>query len=218
MRPWLSWTLLCCLVLALILVPFALWEDAITAFSARLLTPAAGRASVTVLVVLLLASDVVLPVPSSFVSAGAVALLGATTGGISIVLGMSAGSWLGYFIGRWGGEPVAARVAGPGELERAARLMARHGGWVLLVCRGVPVLAEASTLFAGATRLAPWRFGVATTLGNAGLACAYALIGVLGLSGTWALLAPFAFGVAVPGLVMLGLRAWTRDPSNSQRF
>jgi uncharacterized membrane protein YdjX (TVP38/TMEM64 family) len=210
MKPWLRWTLLSCLVLALILVPFALWEDSVTAFSARLLSPTAGRAALAVLVVLLLASDVLLPVPSSFVSAGAVALLGALPGGLAIALGMTLGGWLGYFIGRWGGEPLAARVAGPEQLERARGLMTKHGRWLLLVCRGVPVLAEASTLLAGATRVSPLAFAIVTTLGNLGLACAYALIGVMDLSGPTALLAPFAFGVAVPGAVMLALGALTR--------
>jgi membrane protein DedA with SNARE-associated domain len=210
MKPWLRWTLLTGLVLALILVPFALWEERITAFSARLLAPSAGRAAVTAVVVLLLASDVLLPVPSSFVSAGAVSLLGATSGGVAIALGMTLGAWLGYAIGRFGGEPLAARVAGPNELERARKLMTTHGSWLLLVCRGVPVLAEASTLLAGTARQNPLSFGVATTLGNVGLACAYAAIGLLDLSGVAALLAPFLFGVAVPGAVMLGLRALTQ--------
>lgn len=210
MKPWLRWTALACLVLALILVPFALWEDSVAAFSARLLTPAAGRAALSVLVVVLLATDVLLPVPSSFVSAGAVSLLGALTGGTAIALGMTLGGFLGYLIGRWGGEPLAARVAGPEQLERARALMARHGSWLLLVCRGVPVLAEASTLLAGAARVSVLRFALATILGNVGLACAYASVGALSLSGPRALLAPFVLGVAVPGAVMLALRALTR--------
>jgi len=210
MKPWQRWLALTLLVLAAILIPFALWEEPITAFCTRLLTPAAGRATVALVVVLLLAGDVVLPIPSSFVSAGAVALLGAAQGGLTIALGMTVAAWLGYGIGRWGGEPLARRMAGPSELERAERMMERYGSWVVLVCRGVPVLAEASTLLAGATRANPWRFLLVTALGNAGLSCAYALIGVLDLRGGWALLAPFAFGVAVPGLAILLLRPLTR--------
>lgn len=210
MPPWLRWTALTCLVLALILVPFALWEEPITALSARLLAPTAGRAVVATLVVLLLAADVLLPIPSSFVSAGAVAMLGALTGATVIALGMTLGGWLGYGLGRFGGEPLATRVAGAAELARAQRLMQRHGSWLVLAFRGVPVLAETTTLLAGATRLSPVRFGLATTLGNVGLACAYASIGALSLSGTAALLAPFVLGVAVPGAALLALRALTR--------
>jgi uncharacterized membrane protein YdjX (TVP38/TMEM64 family) len=209
-KPWLRWTALTGLVLALILVPFALWEEPINAWSAQLLTPVAGRATVALLVVLLLAGDVVLPIPSSFVSAGAVALLGAWEGGITVAFGMTVAAWLGYGIGRLGGEPLARRMAGADELTRARRMMDRYGNWVVLVCRGVPVLAEASTLLAGATRVNGWRFLLVTTLGNAGLSCAYALIGVLDLRGAWALVAPFAFGIAVPALAMLLLRPLTR--------
>lgn len=210
MKPWLRWTALTGVVLALILIPFALWEEPINAWSAQLLTPVAGRATVALVIVLLLAGDVVLPIPSSFVSAAAVALLGAWEGGLTIAFGMTIAAWLGYGIGRFGGEPLARRMAGPSELERARRMMDRYGNWVVLVCRGVPVLAEASTLLAGATRVNGWRFLLVTTLGNAGLSCAYALIGVLDLRGAWALLAPFAFGIAVPGLAMLLLRPLTR--------
>src|SRR5688572_23974899 len=105
MKPWLRWTILSCLVLSLILVPFALWEESIQAWAARLLTPAAGRATLAALVIFLLASDVLLPIPSSFVSAGAIALLGALQGGVTIFAGMTAAAWLGYALGRFGGEP-----------------------------------------------------------------------------------------------------------------
>ncbi|HYJ08763.1 MAG TPA: VTT domain-containing protein [Polyangiaceae bacterium] len=207
MRPWLRWIALTCLVLLSILVPFALWEDEVTAFSVRLLARPTGRALLSATVVVLLGSDILLPIPSSFVSAGAVALLGAGWGGASIAMGMTIGSWVGYGLGRWGGEPLARRMAGPAELERARRMMQRFGSWVLLVCRGVPVLAEASALLAGATRLDPMRFGLVTGLGNVGLALAYALITLLDLTGYAAWLAPFAFGIALPALLLLSLRA-----------
>jgi membrane protein DedA with SNARE-associated domain len=68
------------------------------------------------------------------------------------------------------------------------------------------VLAEASILLAGATRMNAWRFAMITTLGNVGLSAAYASIALLDLTGTSALVAPFALGVVVPGVAMLALR------------
>ncbi len=206
MRAWLGWVSLASLVLVLILVPFALWEESLSVWAAELLRPTAGRAALAAMIVLLLASDLLLPIPSSFVSAGAVSLLGALEGGAAIAIGMTLGAWLGYAVGRAGGEPLARRVAGPAELERARLLMARYGAWILLVSRGVPVLAEASTLLAGATRLRAGRFATVTTLGNVGVSLAYASIAALELSGVSALLAPFAFGILVPGVAMLALR------------
>lgn len=210
MPVWLRWIALTCLLLLFILVPFALWEEPLTDLSTQLLAPASSRAALAAIVVLLLSADVLLPVPSSFVSAGAVSLLGAFQGGVSVALGMTLAAWVGYGVGRWGGEPLARRVAGQAELARAARAMSRHAGWVLLVSRGVPVLAEATTLLAGATRVSKRRFALVTGLGNAGLALAYASIGALSLSGYLALLAPFTFGVVVPGLALLLLRAGLR--------
>jgi membrane protein DedA with SNARE-associated domain len=206
MRPWLGWLAVTALVLSFVLIPFALWDEAVQTWSARLLTPTAGRSAVISLVVVLLTADVVLPIPSSFVSAGAVALLGAVEGGAAVALGMTAASWLGYGLGRVGGQPLVRKLAGAVQLTRAERMMRRYGSWMLLVCRGVPVLAEASALLAGATRLPALRFGVVTTLANLGLACAYAAIALLELSGVLALLAPFAFGLLVPGVALALLR------------
>ena len=200
------WAALGLLVLAAILVPFAIWEEPLSQLASRWLEPTSGRVTLALLVILLLAGDVLLPIPSSFVSAAAVTLLGAWQGSLTVALGMTVAAWLGYVIGRYGGEPLARRVAGAVELERASRMMQRYGGGMLLVCRGVPVLAEASTLLAGATRMRWARFALVTGLGNLGLAAAYALIGVLQLSGAWLWLAPFLFGIAVPGLALIGLR------------
>jgi len=209
MNAWLRWFALTCMVLAFILVPFALWEDELTALSARLLTPAAGRFTLGTLIVLLLASDVLFPIPSSFVSAGAVSLLGAHAGGITVVLGMTTAAWLGYAAGFFGGRRLVERIAGHDQLERAANMMKRYGSWVLVASRGVPVLAESATLLAGATRLSLTTFAVSTLLGNVGLAAAYSLMAALDLSGAAAVLAPFLFGILVPAAAMLLIRKLT---------
>ena len=186
------------LVLALILVPFTLFEESVTRYSEQLMSSTSERRLLVGVVVTLLTADVLLPIPSSFLAAGAVSLLGGWQGGFAIAMGMTAAAWLGYAIGRWGGQPLARRVAGDAELVRAGRMMQRYGAWVLLLCRGVPVLAEASTLLAGTARLSLWQFGLVTALGNVGLAGAYATISILDLSGGLAVLAPFCFGVIVP--------------------
>jgi 3-dehydroquinate synthase len=161
-------------------------------------------------VVLLLASDLFLPVPSSLVSAGAVAALGPALGAAAVWLGMSLGALLGYFVGKSGGRALALRVVGPEELERAAALHERFGAAVLVVCRGVPVLAEASSLFAGLVRMPFAKFAFVAGTANAGLALTYALFGDLA-SGALSLIAPFALGNRSAGT---GDRS--RDPARSE--
>jgi uncharacterized membrane protein YdjX (TVP38/TMEM64 family) len=206
---WGGWTLLACLVLSLIMVPFLLGEQAVLAWTEAWFAQPGSREVVFGVVTLLLAADLLLPIPSSLVSAGAVAALGPVLGGAAVWLGMTAGAALGHAVGRSGGRAVALRFVGATELERAAQLEERYGAAMLVVCRGVPVLAEASTLLAGALHLRFGSFLFVTSAANLGLALAYALSSSLG-SGAARMLAPFALGILVPalalGLVRLCLR------------
>ncbi len=206
---WAGWAGLACLVLALILVPFALGEQAVLAWIEAWLAQPGSRYVVFGFIALLLASDLLLPIPSSLLSAGAVAALGPVLGGAAIWLGMSAGAILGHAIGRSGGTAVARRFVGGPELDRAARLHARFGAATLVVCRGVPVLAEASTLLAGALSMPFGSFVFVTSAANLGLALAYALSAGLG-SGAVALLAPFALGILVPAAAIAAARLLLR--------
>lgn len=209
-----GWTLLAVLVCAAIIVPFLLWEDELLSLSKTFFDSRVPRVIVASAVVLLLFGDIFLPVPSSFVSAGAVALLGPVLGGFSVWLGMSLGAFCGFFLGRSGGVAAARLVVGERELERAERMMRRFGGWVIVLCRGVPVLAEASTLLAGATRMPFGWFSLLCLAANAGIAAAYGWLSYLGSSETMALFVPFALGVLVPALAIAVVKSIDVKPSD----
>lgn len=197
-----SWTLLAVATTAFILVPFALWEQSIFELSRSWLSATSRRVALFAVVVALLAADLALPVPSSFVAAAAVAALGPVAGALSVWTGMSVGAVVGYFLGRLGGTPLALRVVGASELERAERILARFGAWILIVCRGVPVLAEASTLLAGTARMPFARFAFFTFGANFGLALAYAALSQVSDTGLLGALVPFALGIGVPLLAL----------------
>jgi uncharacterized membrane protein YdjX (TVP38/TMEM64 family) len=203
----LRWALFSLVLLLFILAPFVFFEGLLESWSRRLLSGASNPGVVASVVVGLLALDVVLPIPSSFVAAFAVSLLGVVGGGLTVFVGLSAAAWVGYALGRVGGTPLASKIAGDHELVRARSMMDRYGVWVLVLCRGIPVLAETSTLFAGVVRQTPFAFGVVTTLGNLGVAAAYAAAGLFSLPGGLELLLPFVFGLLVPGLSWLSVRA-----------
>lgn len=203
----LRWTLLLAALLAFILVPFVLWEDQFTRWTDALTNTETGRWLLLVSVVALLAGDIVLPVPSSAVSAAAVAVLGPGPGGMSIWAGMTAGAILGYGLGRTGGAALATRLVGAEDLNRAAGPMQRLGPGVLAVCRAVPVLAEASVLFAGIVAMDPRLFLVTCALANAGVALAYSALAMLGAS--LGSVYPAMIGaIAIPALA-IGIAALT---------
>jgi membrane protein DedA with SNARE-associated domain len=205
MAPLVQWTAVLAGILILILVPFFIFEDALTEFGTALLQSELQKPLLAVLVAGLLASDVLLPVPSSLVSSFSGHLLGFTIGLLAIWSGMMLGCLVGYWIGVSGGAPLVRKVVGDRELARAHGLAARHGACGLVLARAVPVLAEASVVFAGVARFPFDRFLIATSLSNLGIAAAYAAIGAYSYdvnSFLWA----FAGAIAVPAAGMAIVR------------
>ena len=180
------------LTLALILVPFFLFGEQIERATLRFVeSPPAWWATASVLTGIL-ALDVVLPVPSSLVSTAAGALLGFWGGLVASWTGMSAGCLLGY----WLGTRVPRRFSG---MDRVRAARDRYGDWVLVLSRAVPVLAEASVLFAGFTRMPRARFFWITALSNLGISLAY--VGAAAYSARQeSFLLAFAGAIVVPAV------------------
>jgi len=195
--------LLAAVVLAAAIVPFVLFGDALEAWTrAALLDHRPAGWAPRAVCVALLAADIVLPVPSSIVSAAAGMWWGLWQGALLSLAGMQLGSWAGYAIGarstgvrRWIGDAAAAR------LDRA---YARHGDWMVMTLRPVPVLAEASAVFAGFGRMPPGRYTAMSLAANACVSLAYAGAGaLLGRDGSG------AATLAVFGVLVAGSVAWS---------
>lgn len=149
----------------------------------------------------LLAGDVLLPVPSSLVAIAAGSALGALLGTLVVATAMTVGCALGFVLAGRLGSPFCLHVIGPAQFARTEDLIARFGVPVLVVCRPVPVLAEASVLVAGAARL-PLREGLfATGPANVGIAAVYASLGSLATG-------PLSVLVVFAGACILPAGAW----------
>ena len=171
------WIVAVVLVLAVPIVPFVSLGDTLDERVAAWLHEGIPRTSFSAVVVGVLASDILLPVPSSFVSTLAGARLGPVGGTLVSWLGMTAGSVLGFALARWCGHALARRLSSPEDLASMEVLTDRHGPAILVFTRALPVLAEAAVLLLGAMRL-PWRrFLPPLALANLGLAIAYSALG-----------------------------------------
>ena len=196
------WFLFLALIVAAILIPFLLFEEQLTGWTARALDGARQRPLVGAgLIVALLSGDAVLPIPSSILSAFAGGAFGWRTGALVIWSGMTLGALVSYALGASAGRGVAVRVVGKAELERARSMFADVGPAALIVTRAVPVLAEAATLVAGAARMPFWIFLLSTSVANVGVAIAYASIGAAAASSS-------SFLIAFIGLVSVPALAW----------
>jgi uncharacterized membrane protein YdjX (TVP38/TMEM64 family) len=205
-----GWIGFCGVLLAAILVPFFLFGESLEAAARRFLEMRPPDWQVALVLGGLLAGDIVLPVPSSIVNTAAGALLGFWGGTATSWVGMMVASGLGYQLGARAGESALRRMAGASEVARLAMLAERHGHWFLLVFRAVPVLAEASVVFAGASRMSRRSFFTASALANLGISATYAAVGASAArAGSFLLL--FAGMVLLPALALLLVRPRVRQ-------
>lgn len=203
------WTVVSLVIVALILVPFFLFEEFFNRLADRIMAGEASTWSAGLAIGGMLAADVVLPIPSSLVSAAAGVLLGFWRGAAVVWAGMTVSCAIGYFIGAKSAER-ARRFVGEDGLKRAAGLSERYGSLAIVLCRPVPVLAEASVIFAGLMHVPVGRFFVVCVLSNVGVAAGYAAVGAFSMQMESFLLA-FAGSLALPGLALLGARLWLKN-------
>lgn len=213
MRELLTISLLLAAVLLVPVIPFLAvgeqLEAEVTTWFDETLTPT----STALLIAGVLATDILLPVPSSFVSTFGGAQLGVLLAIMASWVGMTFGGMLGFALARWGGRPLANRLTAAGDLRHTERLAARFGPLLIVLTRAVPVLAEASVLLMGATGLSWRRFLVPLVLSNLGIAVAYSVFGRYAAQYD-ALLPALVASIAVPLLATVLFRLWTPKLAN----
>jgi membrane protein DedA with SNARE-associated domain len=201
------WAVLWVILITIVLLPFVLFGEQFEAFGKQITQSDTSRWLVAGAVFSLLALDVFLPVPSSIVSTGAGVLLGFGVGTTVVWSGMMAGSLLGYAVGARG-SGAARKLVGADGLARAADLVKRYGDLTIVLCRPVPVLAEASVVFAGLVRANYGRFLRLTVTSNLGIAAGYAAVGAYSRRlDTYSFLIAFLGALLLPGIFILISRA-----------
>jgi uncharacterized membrane protein YdjX (TVP38/TMEM64 family) len=193
-------------LLAVVLVPFLVFERQFEQLATWLANGNASGWLTASAIGALLALDVFLPVPSSIVSTGAGVMLGFWRGAAVIWIGMTAGCLIGYVFGAWAAG-AARRLVGAESLARAGKVMEQYGPWALVLCRPIPVLAEASVVFAGLVRTRPVPFLLLTSASNLGIAAAYAAVGAYSMK-MESFLLTFLGALALPGLALLAGKLW----------
>lgn len=194
------WAALWVLLLGIVLVPFFLFEDQFTALAARVTHSGVSRTLAASAIFTFLALDIFLPVPSSLVATAAGVLLGFAAGAAVVWSGMMAGCGLGYVVGRRA-SAAAAWIVGREGLAQADDLVRRYGDMTLVICRPVPVLAEASVVFAGIVRAPVARVLGLTALSNLGIALGYAAFGAFSMR-IESYVVAFIGALALPGLAL----------------
>ena len=193
-----------------VLIPFAIWGSGFE----RSFTPEGAVAWLAsygqwagVAGILLLMSDLVLPIPATAVMAALGFVYGPVAGGLIATSGSFLSGALGYLLCRRFGRPVAVRLLGPNDLLEGERLFARVGGWLVVLSRWLPVFPEVIACMAGLSRMPPLPFFAALACGSAPLGFVFATIGHAG--GDYPVLA-IALSAVLPPLLWLGVQPYFR--------
>ncbi|MEM9673355.1 MAG: VTT domain-containing protein [Bacteroidota bacterium] len=168
---------------ALVLIPFFIWGDSLMGiFSAggavNWLRTFGGWGWLAGIVLLL--SDLLLPMPATLVMAALGFLYGWLIGGVLSAFGSLLAGALGYELCRGLGEDAARWLLGPKDFEKAQRINQRIGGWVVVLSRWLPVFPEVISCMAGLTQMPRKLFYAALACGSLPLGFTYAAIGHAG--------------------------------------
>lgn len=197
--------LIIALALAIPVVPFLLLGEQFEATVAAWLSQEWSAAARFGAIVLVLAVDLLLPIPSSAVSTYGGGILGLWPATLASALGMTIGACIGFAIARLCGPRVLPRLAKREDLERLDPFAGEYGVLLLLTTRPLPILAEAAVVLLGALGL-PWRrFVPPLVASNLVISFAYAALGAWAIE--WEAL-PIAVGLslAVPVAITLVVR------------
>jgi len=132
--------------------------------------------------VVLLLSDLILPIPGTVVMSALGLVYGWFWGGVVSAFGSVLSGIFACWVCRRYGRRAAVWLAGKeGLAEGEALFQGDRGGWIVALSRWLPVFPEAVACLAGLTGM-PWsRFVTALVAGSLPLGFAFAAIGDLGL-------------------------------------
>jgi uncharacterized membrane protein YdjX (TVP38/TMEM64 family) len=128
--------------------------------------------------IVLIWSDVVLPIPQTAVIAALGIIYGPLLGGLLGSLGLITGGLLGYGLMLTSARRFAQRFAGPRSLHKMESLFDRGGAWAIILTRSLPYsVPEAMAFLAGLAGMPMRKFTAALTIGSVPTAFAFAAIG-----------------------------------------
>jgi uncharacterized membrane protein YdjX (TVP38/TMEM64 family) len=137
---------------------------------------AAGPGSAAAIVILL-AVDVFLPVPSSLIMVLSGAAFGVLWGAVLSLVGSIAGEWLGFELVRRYGRRLSSAMVGDEELASLGAFFERYGTAAIVMTRPLPIVMETMSVVAGLSRMGRGAFLVASFVGTTPIVFVYAYAG-----------------------------------------
>ncbi|MBT6461720.1 MAG: VTT domain-containing protein [Opitutae bacterium] len=173
MRPFL--TLIACVTL--LLGSFAIWGeyfDGLFNEESIVIQPGFRTAA---FVILLLMSDVILPIPVTVILATLGMTYGAVVGGVIGTVGTFVAGSIAYFLCRLTNHRISGFLLGEKGVKQIKVVFQKHGGWAVALSRWMAILPELVSGCAGLVRMPARQYFPALICGVAPMSFTYAWIG-----------------------------------------
>lgn len=153
----------------------------------------------------LLTSDLVLPIPSSVVMTFSGLFYGFLAGALISTIGSLTGSITGFIIFRKKGQSFTKKLIDMDEQKSMNNWFNSYGEGILIISRMIPMLAETMACFAGLTKISFKRFLLFIAVGTIPISLYYSYFGShLKTVSEWSL--PLAIGIIIPGIIWIILK------------
>ncbi len=139
----------------------------------------------SVVIVSGLTVDILLPIPSSVLLVFAGRSFGGLGGAAVGWLGLNLSAAVGFWLSRRFGQRIVDRFSSRADVDDFELLDARAGWWALIACRPLPILAEASVIFAGLSDMKAGRFWPPIIFANGIIALLYGMLGGYAAQQQW---------------------------------
>jgi uncharacterized membrane protein YdjX (TVP38/TMEM64 family) len=159
----------------LITVAFLLFGEMETFFVETLHHAENNKSVYSLLSFLILASDIILPVPSSIVMYTNGYVLGFFYGFFISLTALMVGAMVGYYLGKFTSMGVKAK-----DDQKADLILAKYGFMSILITRGIPIISESICLVCGYNKMPFKMYFILNLIGYIPVCILYAFCGSLG--------------------------------------
>jgi uncharacterized membrane protein YdjX (TVP38/TMEM64 family) len=168
---------------ALVLISFFIWGDIlmkIFSIEGSIAWLEAYGPWTWLAVIVLLVTDLFLPLPATIIMSASGYLHGIILGSLVSIAGSFLSGSLGFWLCRSMGEKAALKILGREEFLRSRKVVDKVGPWIVVLSRWLPVFPEVVSCMAGLTRMSSTKFHLALLTGTIPMAIVYTYIGFKG--------------------------------------
>ena len=178
--------------IAIVLITFGILHTLEDSFSNSLHQLENSPILFSILSFLILASDIVLPVPSSIVLYLNGFFIGIIAGTAVSLSGLMVGCVIGYYIGK-----MSSNIFHSVDNQKANQIISKFGPSAIFLTRGIPILSESVCFVCGFNKIKFKQYLFYNFLGYLPICLLHAIFGKLGAIGTNIFLMSFIFSIAL---------------------